>query len=77
MAILNAYYFPDGDYTALYDDITPVNTFRVVFNEYFRAGYRLLEDRCYFSTWHAPYALVDVTDRVRPAASGPTSSPDR
>ena len=29
MGIMNAYYFPDEDYAQLYQDITPVNSFRV------------------------------------------------
>jgi hypothetical protein len=44
--ILNAYYLPgvSGDDTALYDTISPVNSFRVIFNTYFAAGQPLLED---------------------------------
>jgi hypothetical protein len=64
MSILNAYYFPDQDYTALYEGITPVNTFRVVLNKYFGADYELLEDRNWFSSWDLPYAFTDVTDQV-------------
>ena len=60
--ILNAYYFPDQSYDALYADITPVNTFRVVFNEYFGTNYPLLEDRSYFV--HHPYAYSDLTDEL-------------
>lgn len=37
--ILNALYFPDHDYAQLYPTITPVNTFRTVFRQYF--GYDL------------------------------------
>jgi hypothetical protein len=33
-SILNAYYFPDQNYEYLYPAITPVNSFRVVFNTY-------------------------------------------
>ncbi len=35
--ILNAFYLPDVDNDILYPTITPVNTFRVVFNLYFEA----------------------------------------
>jgi len=45
--ILNAYYLPDGGNDLLYDSITPVNTFRIVFNYYFDTDYDLLEDKCY------------------------------
>jgi hypothetical protein len=41
---LNAYYFSDRDYTGLYDGISPVNSFRVVLNKYFKAGMPLLKD---------------------------------
>jgi len=42
--ILNAYYLPDGGDKALYETISPVNTFRVIFNYYFGADYKILED---------------------------------
>ena len=32
--ILNVYYFPDGAYHMLYDTITPVNSFRILFNKF-------------------------------------------
>jgi len=40
---LNAYYLPKG-YASLYPSISPVNSFRVVFNDYFGANYPLLPD---------------------------------
>jgi hypothetical protein len=61
MSILNAYYLPDSDYEQLYDGITPVNTFRVIFNRYFGTDHELLQDQCYFSGWFHPYNLVNVT----------------
>ena len=65
MSILNAYYFPDGDYSALYDSITPVNSFRVIMNKYFNKNYTLLPDLSYFSNWDHPYHFYDVTDSLR------------
>jgi hypothetical protein len=38
MQILNAYYFPNGGEWLLYDAISPVNSFRLVFNHYFNAS---------------------------------------
>ena len=35
LGILNAYYFPDQMYANLYPTITPVNSFRVVLDQYF------------------------------------------
>ena len=48
MWILNAYYLPgyDGD---LYATISPVNSFRLVFNSYFGGEYDMLEDVSYYS----------------------------
>jgi FtsH-binding integral membrane protein len=45
--ILNAYFFPDKNYSGLYDSISPVNSFRVVFNKYFNAHYPLLKDESF------------------------------
>ena len=42
--ILNAMYLPGMDYDILSDNISPVNTFRLIFNHYFGADYPLLED---------------------------------
>jgi hypothetical protein len=42
--ILNAYYLPDGGNENLYETITPVNTFRVIFNTYFGGQYEMLPD---------------------------------
>lgn len=55
--ILNAYYLPGAEPEAVYPSITPVNTFRLIFNEYFGQGYALLEDRVYFSPKDTPYRL--------------------
>lgn len=46
--ILNMYYLPDHR-DKLYPDITPVNTFRLIFNEYLGADYPLLDDVAYDS----------------------------
>jgi len=63
-SILNAYYFPDRDYQLLYPSITPVNSFRVVLNQYFGAKLDLLEDKNYYATWTSPYLFTDVTEHV-------------
>ena len=62
MSILNAYYFPDLKDNPLYPEITPVNTFRVLFNEYFGANYPLLPDRNFFSIINRPYHFFEVTN---------------
>lgn len=48
MWILNAYYLP-GHTDELYPTISPVNTFRLIFNAYFGGDYEILEDVSYFS----------------------------
>jgi hypothetical protein len=47
--IFNAYYLPDGGSELLYPQITPVNTFRVIFNRYFGGNYEILKDISYLS----------------------------
>jgi hypothetical protein len=42
--ILNAMYLPGMDNAVLFDNMSPANTFRVIFNHYFGANYPLLED---------------------------------
>lgn len=42
--ILNLYYFPNQDYSALYPSITPVNSFRIVLNQFFEFVYPLKAD---------------------------------
>jgi hypothetical protein len=46
--ILNIYYLPNGGDENLYPNITPVNSFRVIFNTYFGADYPLLEDLAHY-----------------------------
>jgi len=50
----NGVYFPDGDYSLLYDSISNVNQFRVVFNKLFHLNLPLLADSSIFlldSNW--------------------------
>ena len=41
----SAIYLPSGDYTSLKKSVTPVNVFRIIFNQYFGETNELLEDR--------------------------------
>lgn len=60
-SILNAYYFPDGTPAELYPTMSPVNTFRVIFNRYFQTSYALLPDVSYYSDINrTPYKFVVV-----------------
>lgn len=65
MGILNAYYLPHIDKNVLYPSITPVNSFRLIFNQYFNTHFELLPDKCYaFVDERHPYTFFDVTDSV-------------
>jgi hypothetical protein len=60
MSILNAYYLPDIEETYLFDSISPVNSFRVVFNHYFGSEFPLLPDKSYYSSVRQPYDFILV-----------------
>jgi len=59
MWILNALYFP-GHKDQLYSEMTPVNTFRLVFNTYFGGKYDILEDVSYFSPVPKLYDFSEI-----------------
>ena len=65
MSILNAYLVPGQIGKKLYPEITPVNTFRLIFSHLFDAELELLPDRCYYSTREFPFTWSDVTSEVR------------
>jgi hypothetical protein len=50
-AILNAILIKEECRDMLYPSITPINTFRVVFNCYFSAGLELADDDAFVSPW--------------------------
>ena len=71
--ILNAYYFPNRDYSGLSNDITPVNSYRVLFNTYFGTQLPRLTDRIFaFPTDFRLYEFHDVTAKVRGEAISAT-----
>ena len=59
-SILNAYHLPGVEEEVLYDSISPVNTFRVVFNHYFGTNYPLLADESFYTPFLRPYDFVPV-----------------
>jgi hypothetical protein len=63
--ILNAIYFYDGDYNRLYPQISPVNTFRVIFSQYFGIDKPLLEDLQFESTYGDSFNFVSVDDQLK------------
>lgn len=60
-SILNALYIPNVDQEVLYPSLSPVNSFRIIFNTYFDAGLELLPDRTFISTWNSVDGMIDVT----------------
>jgi hypothetical protein len=56
MSILNAYYANEDAKAQLYETITPVNSFRVIFNEYFGMNFPLLDDISYYAYKRGQFA---------------------
>ena len=75
MTILNAYHLPGMDTQAISNSISPVNTFKVVFNEYFGTQYDLLPNESYYSSTRQPYRFIHVPDEVLNHALDESSSP--
>lgn len=66
MKILNAYFLPGSTKNILYPSITPVNSFRVIFNEYFKTNLKLLPDKSYIiPDMDHPYVFINITDKLR------------
>jgi hypothetical protein len=66
LRILNAYYLPGPEAGDLPAEITPVNTFRFILDEYFGGEMPMVKDRAYvWQDGKHPYTFIDVTDVVR------------
>jgi hypothetical protein len=64
--VLSAYYFPNVTQSKLYPEITPVNAFRVIFNQYFKTNLPLLPDKNYIlPDLDHLYDFVDITDKLK------------
>jgi hypothetical protein len=63
-SIFSAYYLPGPGSERVPGTISPVNSFRMVFNRYFASGLPLLPDRNYFSPSSRFYTFEDVTDEI-------------
>ncbi len=63
-AIFSAIYLPGKSPDAIPKNLSAVNTFRIVLNEYFGAQLPLLEDRQYFMNGYYLFDLQDVTERM-------------
>jgi hypothetical protein len=58
LGILAAVRLPGG--AAVPPDLTPVNVFRLVFNQVFGGHLPMLPNRSYFSGWYEPYRFVEA-----------------
>ena len=57
-------YLPSNETDIFYEEITPVNVFRVLFNHYFETDFEILEDKIFFSR-DGSYNFKDVTNIIR------------
>lgn len=63
LPIFNAYLVPEEVRKGLYPEITPVNTFRLIFGRLFGADFPLLEDKSYYShPTESPFQFTEVTE---------------
>lgn len=58
LAILNAYHLPGGGRELVRPGISPVNTFRLIFDRYFGTDLEPLPDRSAWTTWRRPYRFL-------------------
>ena len=61
MSILHALHLPGVTASDLPADLTPVNTFRFVFNHYFGTKFELLPNRVFFSTYDKNSRMIELT----------------
>ena len=67
---LNVYYLPYGGESILYDGVSQVNSFRLIFNYYFNGEYEILEDKHYWINDN-PFTndgypeFIDVTNKLK------------
>ncbi|MBN1564625.1 MAG: hypothetical protein JXA10_12340 [Anaerolineae bacterium] len=62
--ILNAYLVPDVVKDQLYPSISPVNSFRVIFDAYWGTDLGLLEDASYASKYEKPFAMTPLSEEM-------------
>lgn len=62
--ILNAYYYSEGAIEGLYDEISPVNSFRLLNNQFFGGDFPMVEDEGWYSAEVAPFDFTNITDMI-------------
>jgi len=75
---LNALYVPPEVRSNLYPGMTPVNSFRMIFNGLFHDTFDRLPDKSYYSGWLTPFDFIDVTSRIKSqgVSPSPATKPD-
>ena len=66
--IMNAWFVPGDRKVGIYPELTSINTFPLLFRDYFGLDYELREDRVFAlaGTYNRPYDLLEITDRLPP-----------
>lgn len=64
-AILNAYYLPGIGSAFIQPDISPVNTFRFIFNTYFHTKLEILPNREFISSNEHFYQFDEMTNLIK------------
>lgn len=62
--ILHAIYCSDGDYSRLYPEMTPLNTFRIILRRITGEKFESLPDRSFFAPWIGRYRFVEITEKL-------------
>jgi hypothetical protein len=63
---INAIYFPNATNNFSYEKISNVNSFRIIFNEYFNTEFELLDDKYFWmESSTPPFNIIDVTKIIR------------
>jgi hypothetical protein len=68
-SIFAAYYLPDAGKDIIPDDITPVNLFRIIFNQYFGADFMVLPNLYYYTNGVLLFQSEDVSEKVDTCAA--------
>ena len=63
-SILNVFLVPENEDEIFYETITPVNTFRILFNYYFKVDYNILEDKMYIAEQEEPWNFIEKTELI-------------
>jgi hypothetical protein len=71
LPILNAYYVPEPMQAKLRSDITPDNSFRLLFNTCLGEHFEMLPEK-HVVGWYPDEQMREVTQVVHPAAAQPT-----